>query len=224
MYYIILLLLLITLYFFWRFFWFFRNPERNIPEGNNIVSAADGTVEYVKKVIGGNVPISIKNKKEITLEEITKYFPINLKDPYYIVGVFMHPTSIHVNRAPIAGTIKKMVYTRGVNLPMTLMWWRVLLNMEPYEFYSKHILSNERNTTFIAGVLPLIVVQISDIYIKKIEPWIKESDTVNKGQRIGIIKMGSQVDIIFPVQVNVEIIAKKGDKVKAGESILAIIK
>ncbi len=71
-YFYIFLFVLIIIYLYWRFLFFYRNPERKIPSGNNIVSPADGTVVYVKKIEGSSVPLSIKNKKVIKLDEIFK--------------------------------------------------------------------------------------------------------------------------------------------------------
>ena len=221
-YLVILAVLIICVFIYWKLFFFYRDPERTIPKGNNIVSAADGTVVYVRQVDDLSVPISIKGKKEIKLEEIVKFGSLD-KSPYYIVGVFMHPTDVHVNRSPISGTVKKIIYTRGKNLPMTLMWWRVLLGIKPYEFYSRHIIQNERNTIMIEGQLPVYVTQIADIYVSKIECRVKEGENLEKGQRIGMIKMGSQVDIIFPALPNIQVVAKEGQKIKAGEGIIAEI-
>lgn len=219
-YILIFFLILFFLFLYWKFYFFFRNPERIVPDGNNIVSPADGTVVYIRKIDNSLVPMSIKGKKEIKLNEIIKVGPLK-EFPYYIIGVFMHPTSVHINRAPIKGVIRKIVYTKSRNLPMTLMWWRVLSGKRPYELYSRHIIENERNTTLIEGEIPLYVVQIGDVYVNKIESWIKENESVEKGQRIGIIKMGSQVDIVFPASPYIKIIVNEGQKVKAGESILA---
>lgn len=218
-----LFVLSIILYVYWRFFFFFRDPERVIPSGNNIVSPADGTIVYIKKIDDNSIPLTIKKKKEIKLDEFLNSKILDSSCPYYIIGVFMHPTSVHVNRAPIAGVIKKIIYTTGRNLPMTATWMRVLFNRKPYELYGSHIFTNERNTILIEGILPVYITQIADIYVKKIECWVKEGESVVKGQRIGMIKMGSQVDTVFPLKKNIEIAVKEGDKVKAGESILATI-
>jgi len=221
--FLIIFFLVVGIYIFWRYFWFFRNPEREIPQGNNIVSPADGTVVYVRKVINGEVPISIKNKNIIRIEEILGVGSFNIKNPYFIIGIFMHPTSVHVNRAPISGTIREIVYTAGKNFPMTMMWWRVLLGKKPYELFSKHIISNERNSILIEGDIKVAVIQIADIYVKKIECWVKKNDIISKGQRVGMIKMGSQVDLIFPYDSKFNILVKEGAKVKAGETILVKI-
>ncbi len=105
-----------------------------------------------------------------------------------------------------------------------MMWWRVLFGIRPYEKYSNHIFQNERNTLLIKGFFPVWVVQIADIYVNKIECWVKESDNVSKGERFGMIKMGSQVDLLFPVSPIDSLVVKIGDKVRAGESIIAKVK
>ena len=101
---LILFFIIVILYVYWRFFFFFRDPDRVTPEGKNIIAPADGTVVYIKKVNKGEIPIAIKKRRSINLEEIFKYkskFP----EVAYLVGIFMHPTSVHVNRAPISGNI-----------------------------------------------------------------------------------------------------------------------
>ncbi|HEY9583908.1 MAG TPA: phosphatidylserine decarboxylase [Candidatus Paceibacterota bacterium] len=219
----IFITILMVIYFYWRFFFFFRDPDRKVPDGENIVSPADGTIVYIKKIDNDITPISIKNKKEIRLEEVTKYKD-DLSYPRYHIGIFMHPTDIHVNRAPISGKIKKIIYSNSNNLPMTMMWWRILLGMRPYELYSDHIIQNERNTLMFDGVIPVSVIQIADIYVNKIECWVKENQEIKKGERIGMIKMGSQVDLIFPSESIREISINIGQKVKSGETVIALLK
>ena len=218
-----LIIILFLIYIYWRFFFFYSDPDRKTPSGENIVSPADGTVVYITEIKDNVVPISIKNKKLISLEEIFKY-RVDKSQSSYLVGIFMHPTSVHVNRAPIAGTIEEIIYTIGRNLPMTFMWWRVLLSMKPYEFYSPHILKNERNTIMFKGKIPLFIVQIADIYVNKIECWVKVGEKVEKGKRVGMIKMGSQVDLLFPCTPVFEICVQIGEKVLAGETIIAKLK
>lgn len=216
---LIIFIFFIAVFLFWKFIFFFRDPSRIIPAGNNIISPADGTVVYVRKVKQGIVPISVKKKKEIHLSEISKIGV--LSEDYYIIGIFMHPTSVHVNRAPIEGVVKKIVYTKARNLPMTLMWWRVLFGMKPYELYSPHIFTNERNTILIHGLLPVFIIQIADIYVNKIQCWIKEGQKILKGEKLGRIIMGSQVDLVFPYRNEIKILVRDGQKVKAGETIIA---
>ena len=216
-----ILCLIIVVYLYWRFIFFYRDPDRIIPKGKNLVAAADGTIVYVRKVELGEIPISIKKKKKIKLTELAPFRKEVFKGPQYIVGIFMHPTSIHVNRAPIKGRITLMKYVKSKNLPMTLMWWRVLLRLKPYEKYSPHVFTNERNVIQIQGEIPVTVVQIADIYVNKIVAFVKKKEIVEKGQRIGMIKMGSQVDMIFPYDPGIQIKIKEGQAVKAGASIIA---
>jgi phosphatidylserine decarboxylase len=212
----------IAFFLYWRFFYFFRDPERIIPAGNNVVSPADGIVIYVKEVEKGEVPIAIKNNKEIRLEEITKS---NLDDEFsqgYIIGIFMTLFSVHVNRSPIAGRIEKISYFQNSpNLSLAQLTLNTLFGRKPLHGSGEHILQNERNTIRIDGDIPLYVVQIADSYVKRIVCWVKEEQSVKKGQRIGLIRMGSQVDLIFPKYDGIRTVVNEGDHVVAGESVIA---
>lgn len=223
MIYFYILFALLLVFLLWRFFYFFRDPERTIPNGRNIVSVADGTVVYIRNVNDQDVPISIKNKSVIKLHEILQIHRQYLfGGDKIIIGVFMHPTSVHVNRAPISGKIIEQKYiSNKKNLPMTLMWWRVLLKLKPYEKFSTHILENERNIIHIVGDITISVIQIADVYVNKIVSFFEKGDFVKKGERIGVIKMGSQVDIILPADKNIKILIKEGEYVYAGSSIIA---
>ena len=104
---------------------------------------------------------------------------------------------------------------------MTLTWWRANLRLKPIEKYATHIFSNERNIISILGRIRVIVVQIADLYVNKIDNWVAEGDIVVKGERLGLIKMGSQVDTLLPKIEGMKVVAHVGQKVKAGESMLA---
>ena len=104
---------------------------------------------------------------------------------------------------------------------MTKTWVRTLLHLTPRYKSANYLLENERITTIIKGKITLAVVQIADIYVNKIDLYVKKSQTVSKGQRIGMIKLGSQVDLLLPDQNSITIKVKEGDRVKAGESVLA---
>lgn len=212
-----------VLYLYWRYYFFFRDPERSVPgDEESIVSPADGTLIYVKEIRDDRSLFSTKLKRNISLQEFCANQ--DFKPPCYLIGIFMHPTSVHVNRAPIEGRIEKMDYMPGKNLPMTLTWWRVNLKLRPYEKYAGHLFSNERNIMAIAGKIRLAVIQIADIYVNKIECWVKEQEPVAKGERIGMIKLGSQVDVLLPKIAGISINVAVGQKVKAGETVLAYYK
>jgi phosphatidylserine decarboxylase len=207
-------------YVYWRYFYFFRDPRRVITQDESaLVSPADGTVIYIKEVLTDEVLFCTKLGRKISLQEYCA--AQEFQTPCYLVGIFMHPTGVHVNRAPISGEIEKVDYLQGKNLPMTLTWWRAFLGLKPYEKYAGHLFSNERNIIGIKGRLRVLVIQIADIYVNKIECWVKEQDRVSKGQRLGMIKMGSQVDVLIPMTAGLTLNIEVGRKVKAGESIIA---
>lgn len=208
------------MYIWWRFFYFFRDPERIIPSGNNIVSPADGTVVYVKEIKKGQVPMAVKKGKEIRLEEIAK-IQHNEFNEGYIVGIFMSPLSVHVNRTPISGKVEQISYFHSKNINMGRMFLNTIFRRRPFYSSCDHILQNERNTIVINGEFPVAVVQIADVVVHKILCWVKEGQTVTKGERIGLIRMGSQVDIILPGKREIEILVKEGEYIYAGQTVLA---
>jgi len=217
---IIIVVVLVILWIFWRYYYFFFDPKRIVPEGKNIVSPADGKVVYVKKISKNIIPISIKKKRSIRLSDITKT-KLNKQDKY-LIGVLMTPFSItHINRAPIKGKIEYMKHYYNKHLPMTKTWVNSILKRKPYYRGSPYLVENERQITLINGDFPLLLVQIADLYIKKIVSFVKEKDFLEKGQKIGLIRMSSQVDMIIPYKKSIKIKVKEGDKVRGGESIIA---
>ena len=214
----VVVFVLVFLYLFWHRIYFFRDPSRETPAGRNIISAADGRVVYVKKVKRNSVPIAVKKRKKITLKEIieTKAF----KGDKYLVGVFMTPIDVHVQRAPISGSVKKITHFKHKNRAMTLTWIREMLGLMPYYSGSAYLIENERKTVLFKGDLPVYVTQIADLAVNRIVTWVWEKEDVVKGQRYGMIKFGSQVDMVFPCK-NVRVLVKPGERVKAGETVIA---
>lgn len=212
--------LVVIIIIFWRYFYFFRDPERSIPDGRNIVSPADGTIVYVKEFKKGMAPIAIKKAKEIDLLEITKS-PLPIESGY-IVGIYMTLWDVHVNRAPISGTVEDVTYHgAGRNRSMALFGFQTLLLGRPRPRTMGHILENERNVICLKGDFIVYLVQIADFYTNKIVCWVKNGQQIQKGERIGKIMMGSQVDIILPEVKGLRITVKEGGKVKAGQSVIA---
>lgn len=104
---------------------------------------------------------------------------------------------------------------------MTMLWIRLIFNLKPYDHNIPHITENERNIMIIQGNFPLYLIQIADIYVRKIKNFVSIGDEIEKGERIGIIKMGSQVDLVFPKLPSMTLKVKEGDKVQAGVSIIS---
>lgn len=168
--------------------YFFRDPERTPPEGNDlIISPADGKVVLIKDI------------------EENSY----LKAPATQISIFLSPLDVHVNRNPISGKLEYLKYHPG----KYLMAWD--------EQASK---LNERADF---GVLhrsgtKLFFRQITGFLARRIVYHTKEGDDLKAGERFGMMKFGSRMDIIVPNTV--EISVKVGDRTWAGTSILGIIK
>jgi phosphatidylserine decarboxylase len=156
--------------------WFFRDPERT-PEGEGILSPADGTVLQV-------VPLENGGQR---------------------VDIFMSVFSVHVNRAPIAGAVRNILYTPGKKAPAG--------TEEAHQF-------NENNVfEIVSSSLTVGVRQIAGILARRIVFWKTEGGGVERGERVGMIKFGSRVEVTLPPGALARV--RKGDKVHAGSSILA---
>lgn len=179
-------------------FQFFRDPERHIPE-LGVVSPADGKVIAVEAVKSGNIPVVTKKGEEIYLEELAGF----ISEDCYLVAIFMNPIDVHVNRSPLDGVVSKIIYREGTN------------NMA-----SSLALQNERNIVIIDGDTRMVVIQIAGKFVRRIQCFVKEGDTLKRGDRLGRIVLGSQVVIILPSTYDITV--KVGDHVKAGESVIAL--
>ncbi len=122
------------------------------------------------------------------------------------VSIFMSAFDVHVNRAPEAGTIKETRYHRG-------------------RFFIAHTdeaqMHNERNEVVVEREdgARFKFVQVAGAFARRIFFYKTPGDLVKRGERVGLIAFGSRVDLIMPA--NVEVIVKKGDRVRAGETLVA---
>jgi phosphatidylserine decarboxylase len=208
----------------WRFHLFDRDPDRTPPEGaaNGVLAPADGTILYVRRVEAEEAPIAVKQGRPVPLSRFVGRTGVH--GPGYLVGIFMHPTSVHVNRAPIAGMVRAIQYEPGANLPMNLTWIRVHLRLRPYERDATHLLSNERNFILIANDrMWVCLVQIADYFVNRIDCWVREGEVVEQAQRVGRIRFGSQVDLFFPAVEGLQVKVSAGQKVHAGIDLLAAL-
>ncbi len=188
---------------------FFRDPIRTPPEDPNaIVSPADGKILYVREVKKGVVPCAIKGKKNIKLNEIAKTDLLTDSDGY-IIGICMTILDVHITRAPIGG---KAIFLKNFegNMFSPKLW-----NTEIENPRTTLLLQNEK--------LQLGIVEIGTPNISKVLSFFKLGDLLEKGQRIGKITWGSQVDVIIPSKY-VNILVTEGDSVRAGETLLASFK
>lgn len=185
---------------------FYRDPERIPPAKENIIlSPADGKVLYIKEINNGAFPFAIKGRKNIPLKEF-------IQEDFIVeqgiqIGIEMTYLHVHVNRTPIKGKI-------------------ICIKRIPGHFYSlkkiSNLMENERVFTIIeGGDIKIGIVQIATRLVRRISAFIKEGDSVEIGQRMGVIRFGSQVDILIPYKENLNILVKPDDEVKAGISIIA---
>ncbi|MHC1737040.1 MAG: phosphatidylserine decarboxylase family protein [Ignavibacteriaceae bacterium] len=162
---------------------FFRDPQRTIPEGDNIVvSPADGRVLFIKDV-DGNPYITGKAKQ---------------------ISIFMSPLNVHVNRIPIDGVIKHAKYYKGKFL---------------IAYDDKASTQNERAEFVIESKFGnVFFTQVAGFVARRLVYEIQPGDHVKKGERFGMIKFGSRVDVVVPADWVTNV--KKEDDVTAGKTIL----
>ena len=209
---------------FWRYCWFFRDPPRVAPAAEGLLSPADGTVVYVKRVEPGEDVVVVKQGVRATVRDIAHE---DDGGPKLVVGVFMSPFDVHYNRAPLAGRIGfvRRYPARGENLSMAGMHWRTLLGIEPLYEGSLHIVQNERAVTQIRGEyrgapMSVYVVQIGARTVHGIDSFVAPGSTVARGATFGMIRVGSQVDLIVPWRDGLVARVHPGERVRAGETIV----
>jgi phosphatidylserine decarboxylase len=185
---------------------FYRDPERKPPGGQDvIVSPAEGEVIYVREARGGMLPVATKRGREIELEELTRT-PLRHGDAV-VVGIAMSFMDVHVNRAPIGGRIASQRHFPGS--------FGSLRSPEM-------VFANERMTTVIErDELQVAVVQIASRLVRQIVSFVHEGEAVVLGQRIGVIRFGSQVDLVLPLRPDVRVTVQPGTHVRAGQSVVA---
>ena len=125
------------------------------------------------------------------------------------ICVFMNVFNVHVNRSPVPGAVENIVYKKGQFLNASL---------------DKASDKNERNSLVINsdGGVKIIVVQIAGLIARRILGFISVDHNLDQGERFGLIRFGSRVDIYMPLDAITQ--CKVGDKVTAGESVLASFK
>jgi phosphatidylserine decarboxylase len=183
---------------------FWHTPKRKITAAaNEIVSPADGNVIYIKRIEAGETPIAIKNGKFNSISELTK--SDLLQSPCWLIGINMTPWDVHKNCAPIDGRITLNQHTNGD-----------FLSLKNFDA----ITMNERNTYVIENeTLRMGVVQIASKGVRRIDSYVKQDAMIRRGEWLGMIRFGSQVDVILPY--NCEVKLKLGQQVYAAKTVIA---
>ena len=202
-----LFILLVFLILFYKFF-FLRNPKRRITEGDNVVSPADGRIIKI---------IKYDHEKEFELRE-KKLGKVLVKTADvaprgYLIVIMMNIHNMHHQKAPLGAEVIGIKYTKGK-----------FFNAVRKARSMKASLENESNEILLKTAIGNIkVIQVAGIMARKIVCRVKIGQTLQKGENLGLIKLGSQVILILP-EDNVELKVAEKNKVKAGISVIAEIK
>jgi phosphatidylserine decarboxylase len=165
------------------FLWFFRDPERAIPqEAGAVVSPGDGRVTDISAVTVGN-------EKQMR------------------VSIFLSVFDVHVNRSPIGGVVRDVRYQRGQFMNA--------MNAVSAEKNEQNIVTLEDHDQKI------VFKQIAGLLARRIVFYPKVGDRLERGQRVGLIKFGSRVDLLLDASARLSV--KVGDRVKGGASVLAYL-
>ncbi len=167
--------------------YFFRDPDAQVPVGNGlIVAPGHGTVDVIDEtdepsVMGGRCRR---------------------------VSIFLSVFNVHVQQAPVSGTVIRVRHTPGqflnaMKLESAALNENVLIGFQTSE----------------PGCGPVAIKLITGLIARRIIPWVQEGDTVAKGERISLIQFGSRVDIYLPLQAKVAVAL--GDRVVGGETVVA---
>jgi len=166
---------------------FFRDPERIVPEGRGVVvSPADGKVIVIKDI----------------------YEPTYLKRDVKQISIFLSVFNVHVNRAPVEGTVELVKYNPGKFHVASV---------------DKASLDNEQTAMVIAnGKDKVLVKQIAGLIARRIVCYAKPGDALKRGERYGLIRFGSRTDIFLPKDAEIKV--KLGDHVAGASDIIAELK
>jgi len=173
---------------------FFRDPVRTTPRGDKfIVAPADGLITMIVKV---PPPPELRGPEGLADAEYTR------------VSIFMSVFDVHINRSPITGRIKRIAYVPGKFVNADL---------------DKASEDNERQHLLVesADGLRIGFTQIAGLVARRIVAFVKEGDSVDAGQRVGLIRFGSRVDVYLPAGAAPRVVP--GQRTIAGETVLGIV-
>ena len=178
--------------------YFFRDPARVIPPGENLIRApADGKILAIIEGKDAGVP-----------------------EPVWILRIFLSVFEPHLQRAPVAGTVKQIAYKKGIFLdarnpraPFENEQNRIEIVPSPRPS------PDGRGRSGAAGEATIVVTQIAGLIARRIVCWVKEGQKIQAGERIGLIRFGSQVEMVFSKSAKLRV--KAGDFVTAGDTVIA---
>ena len=178
---------------------FFRDPERVVPQDDKLVlSPADGLVTLIQQV---------EPPAELQVDDGSGSRGL-ARGPVTRISIFMSVFDVHINRTPIGGTVRRVVYIPGKFLNADL-------DKASEENERQHILIERPDGVAIG------FTQIAGLVARRIVPFVKPGDILAAGQRVGLIRFGSRVDVYLPKGTDSQVVL--GQKIIAGETVLARI-
>ena len=173
---------------------FFRDPDRSSPQNPDFVlSPADGKVMYAGEARPGEGP---KNPDGTAAAA----------GVWRQVTIFLSPLDVHINRTPVAGQVTRVEYQPGSFLPA----------------YKPESFENERSEIWIdhSGV-PIVARQVVGLLARRVVCRLTPGQWLQPGERIGLMKFGSRMDVFVPVTAELKV--KAGESVRAGITVIAIL-
>lgn len=180
-------------------FAFFRDPERVVPQGDNlIISPADGIVTLIA---------AVEPPLELQIDDGSGHAGLPA-GAVTRVSIFLSVFDVHINRTPVGGTVRRVVYIPGRFISAEL---------------DKASEENERQHLLVerSDGLKVAFTQIAGLVARRIVPFVKPGDILAKGQRVGLIRFGSRVDVYLPAGTDASVMI--GQRVIAGETVIAEI-
>jgi len=180
-------------------FAFFRDPERVVPQGENLIIApADGLITQIEEV---EPPVELQmddtsGSKGLGHGLVTR------------VSIFMSVFDVHINRAPVGGTVRRVIYIPG-------KFMNADVDKASDENERQHILIERSDG------IPLGFTQIAGLVARRIISFVKPGDMLAAGQRVGLIRFGSRVDVYLPKGTDPLVLM--GQTVIGGETVIAEI-
>ena len=178
---------------------FFRDPERVVPQNPNfVVSPADGLVSLIQQV---------EPPRELQLPD-GMGGPGLGSEPVTRISIFMSVFDVHINRTPVSGTVRRLIYLPGKFLNADL---------------DKASEENERQHFVVerADGVRIGFTQIAGLVARRIMPFVTMGNELATGQRVGLIRFGSRVDVYLPAGTTPQVLL--GQRTLAGETVIARI-
>jgi phosphatidylserine decarboxylase len=176
---------------------FFRDPQRVTPQEDRfIVSPADGLITLIEKRPPPRELVADDGSGSAALADV----------PMTRISIFMSVFDVHINRAPIGGTVRRVVYIPG-------KFMNADLDKASEENERQHVMIERGDGQVIC------FTQIAGLVARRIVSFVKPGDMLAAGQRIGLIRFGSRVDVYLPEGTEPRVLM--GQRVVAGETVLA---